>query len=288
MIEQNDGVFMLSTQHTSYWLRITPFGHIEHIHFGLKIAAGDPEPLIIKRTATTGGSVVYDQTDPLYCLKDICLEWSGIGRGDYRHSPAELKMPDGSFVCDFLYRSHRIYDGTAPMHTLPGAYDDTNSCQTLELTLIDESNDVELVMYYTVFEQTDVITRRCVLKNNNTKPLVIRRLMSLMLDMPNRGFRLITFDGGWIKEAHKHERVLQYGLFVNQSTTGASSHWHNPGFLLAAENATESYGDVYGFNLIYSGNHYGAADLSSEQLLRVMIGINPHCFEWQLKKRRIL
>jgi len=284
MIEEKDGLFRLTTNETSCWFRVTAFGHLEHIYYGARLHDQDPEGLILKRTAMLGSSVIYDPSDPTYCLDSMCLEWSGIGRGDYRHSPAELKMPDGSFACDFIYRSHRIIKGAVPMDTLPSAYSDTDDCETLELTLEDASNSVILLLYYSVFEQTDVITRRAVLKNNNEKPLVIRRLMSMTTDLPNKNYRLVTFDGGWIKEAHRHERPVAYGLYVNSSTTGASSNRHNPGFLLAESGTTDTHGGVYGFNLVYSGNHYGAVELSNHDIVRVQLGINPHCFEWTLNQ----
>ncbi len=284
MIEQCDKLFRITTNETSYWFRITDFGHLEHIHYGERLAPQDPEGLLLKRTALYGSSVVYDPSDPTYCLDNICLEWSGIGRGDYRRSPSEIKMPDGTFTCDFVYKSHRILKGCVEMDALPSSYGEESDCDTLEVTMSDESNNVELLLYYTVFWQTDVITRRAVLINRNEKPLVIRRLMSMSLDMPGRGFKLITFDGGWIKEAHKHEHALEYGIFVNSSTTGASSNRHNPGFLLAEEDAREQHGRVYGFNLVYSGNHYSAIELSNQDLARVQTGLSPHCFEWTLNK----
>jgi alpha-galactosidase len=281
MIEYSDGVFRLTTNETSYWFRVTKFGHLEHIHYGPRLRDQNPEGLALKRT---GGPVVYDESDPEYGLDRLCLEWSGIGRGDYRHSPAELKMPDGTFVCDFIYKSLRILPGYMSMEGLPTAYGEEIDCETLEVVLEDESNHVELILYYTVYAETDVITRRAVLINHNENPLVIRRLMSMMVDLPNRNFKLITFDGDWIREAHRHDRMLEYGLYVNSSVTGASSHIHNPGFLLAERDAAEERGRVYGFNLVYSGNHYGAVELSNQQIARVLMGINPHCFEWTLKK----
>ena len=284
MIDVEDGVFRLTTDTTSYWFRVTKFGHLEHIHYGERLTAQDPEPLALKRTAMVGSSVLYDESDATYCLDTMALEWSGIGRGDYRHSPAELKMPDGSFACDFLYRSHRVLPGFLPMETLPSAYGEETECDTLEITLEDESNSVQLRLYYTVYAQTDVMTRRAVLVNNNQKPLVIRRLMSMMVDLPNLGFEMVTFDGGWIREAHKHTRPVQYGMYVNESTTGASSNRHNPGFLLAEAGAGEAHGRVYGFNLVYSGNHYGAVELSAQDILRVQLGLSPHCFEWTLNQ----
>lgn len=285
MISFADSVFRITTDNTSYWFRVTRFGHLEHIHYGDRLAEGqNAEPLAVKHSIMTGSSIAYDQSDLSYSLDNLCLEWSGTGRGDYRHSPAELKMPDGTFTCDFIYKSHRIINGNVPTESLPFSYGNEKECQTLEITLLDESNKVNLYLYYTAYEKTNVITRRAVLENRNQKSLTIRRMMSMMVDLPNRNYQMITFDGGWIKEAHRHDRVLQYGLYINSSTTGASSNRHNPGFLLAQADATEQYGNVYGFNLVYSGNHYGAVELSNHDIVRVQTGINPHCFEWELKE----
>ncbi len=283
MIACADNVFKLATQHTSYWFQITRFGHLEHIYYGSLLPNDQPiEPLLLKRTAQTGGSVLYDESDETYCLDTLLLEWSGIGKGDYRETPAEIKMPDGMYTADFVYRSHEILGGSFGMETLPSSYGKADGCQTLVITLKDESNNVTLLLYYTVYAQMDVITRRAVLVNSNQKPLTVRRLMSMMIDMPNDNYRLITFDGGWIKEGHRHERALTYGVYVNSSTTGDSSNRHNPGFLLSSQGTTETRGHVYGFNLVYSGNHYGAAELCSHDTVRVLIGINPYCFEWVL------
>lgn len=283
MITCQSDEFRLDTERTSYWFRVTPFGHLEHIYYGTRLPQDQPvAPLLLKRTAVLGSSVLYNDSDPTYCLDSLCLEWSGIGKGDYRDTPAEIKMPDGTFTTDFVYQSHRVVEGFLPMQTLPSAYGQTQDCTTLEITMKDESNGVTLLLYYTVYADADIITRRAMLQNSGNKPLVVRRLLSLMLDMPNREFTLVTLDGGWIKEAHRNDRKLSYGMHVNSSTTGASSNRHNPGFLLAAKGVTEDHGMVYGFNLVYSGNHYGAVELSNHDLVRVGIGINPHCFEWPL------
>jgi len=282
MISYQDGTFRLDTEHTSYLFRVTKYGHLETIHYGESLKDQSLDAILLKHTAVIGSTVAYDAADELYSLDTLSLEWSGIGKGDYRHSPSEIRMPDGTFVTDFLYQGYRIVDGCIPMTTLPSSYGEAEDCQTLEIIMEDGPGEVSLLMYYTVFPRTDVITRRVVLENHSIKPLVIRKLMSMMIDLPNRSYSLVTFHGGWIKEAHRQDRRLQYGLFVNESTTGASGNRHNPGFLLAEQGASESYGRVYGFNLVYSGNHYEGIELSNQDLVRVMTGINPHCFEWPL------
>ena len=283
MINVTDSLFSLETNHTSYLFRVTEHGHLEHIHYGARLPLGEVSSLTTKRVIMHGSSVLYDTAKgSAYCLDNIPLEWSGVGCGDYRQTPIEVKLSNGTYRTDFVYESHEILSGCVPMETLPSAYDDEDLSQTLRLTLLDHSAALELQLYYTVFPNVDVITRRAVLVNHGVCEVFIRRLMSMQLDMENEGYSLVTFDGAWIKETHRHDRKLQYGQFVNSSTTGASSNRHNPGFLLYADGATESNGKVYGFNLVYSGNHFGLAELSPFDLVRVQLGINPHCFEWAL------
>ena len=282
MISYQDSVFYLESDHTSYLFRVTPFGHLEHIHYGERVPQGEIEPLLLKRNIMHGSSVLYSETDDAYCLDNLKLEWSGIGCGDYRQTPLEVKLSNGTFRTDFVYVSHEIVSGCIPIETLPSSYDETNAAETLVVTMQDSAGKLELLLHYTVFASVDVITRRAVLVNAGESPVSIRRIMSMQVDLENEGFSLVTFDGAWSKETHRHDRKLQYGQYVNSSTTGASSNRHNPGFLLYADGATQSHGKVYGFNLVYSGNHFGLAERSPFDLIRVQLGINPGCFEWDL------
>lgn len=285
MIQCEGKLFWLNTADTSYLFEVTQFGHLEHIYYGPVLRKGQSlEALRYKRTILLGSAICYEEKEDTYSLDNLCLEWSGIGRGDFRYSPMEIKMPDESFVNDFCFKGYEIYDGYTKANTLPTAYGTEEDCSTLIITMEDQSNQTELKLYYTVFEETNVITRRTVLINNNEKKLTIRRAFSMMVDIPNRNYELTTFHGGWIKETHRQRRKISYGMHVNASTTGNSSNRLNPGFLLSEERATEENGWVYGFNLVYSGNHMGVAELSNTDILRVAIGINSHCFEWNLNK----
>jgi len=283
MIVEQSSVFFLETQTTSYVMRVNDFKHLEHVYYGAKIERGPVDSLVYKRNIQQGSAVLYDaERDPAYSLDNVLLEWSGVGCGDYRQTPAEIKLGDGTFRTDFTFDSYRIVKGCVAPETLPAAYDDGDDAETLEITMTDRAGKMTLLMYYTTFYETDVIARRVVLVNDGTDTIVVRRLMSMQLDLENNGDSLVTFDGAWIKETHRHDRRLQYGQYVNSSTTGASSNRHNPGFLLCENETTESHGSVYGFNLVYSGNHYGLAELSPTDLVRVQLGINPFCFEWPL------
>ena len=280
MISVKDNVFRMDTVSTTYMFRSTKFGHLEHIYYGTLLDTMESADVLAqKQTIPIGSSVNYDKSDELYCLDNICLEWSDNGRGDYRLSPTELKMPDGTFVSDFVYDSHKLTEDCIPMKTLPSSY---GGDQTLVVTLRDTSCSVTLDLYYTVFEKANVITRRVAATNESENPLLIRRMMSMLIDVPDENFCMYTLDGGWIKEAHLHKRPVEYGITVNSSVTGASSNRHNPGFMLSDDHATQESGNVYGFNLVYSGNHYSVVEKSGGDMVRVSLGMNPHCFEWNL------
>ena len=279
-------VFHLRGAATSYLFRVTRYGHLEHLHFGAAVDLGDRPlesvaALAVKRPAN-GEGVTYDPDDTSYNLDRLPLEYSGLGKGDYRLPAIETTMPDGTFVTDLRYAGHSVHDGVVPCRDgLPTALAADRPCQTLQVDLAD--GEVALTLFYTVFPDTNVVTRRAVLTNHSASPLRLRRLMSQQVDLPDRGFDLVTFDGAWISEGHKHVRPLAPGVYVNSSITGFSSNRHNPGVLLARRGAGEDHGEVYGFNLVYSGNHYTAVELSQRDLVRVTSGINPIGFEWTLK-----
>ena len=279
MIKVESQVIRLETKNTTYAFRINE-GYPEHLYYGRRLVDADFTAVALKNTIDLGATVKTEGSK--FFLERNLLEYSGIGRGDYRHSPIELLMPDGTFVCDFTYDSHRIIDGAYSTEALPTA---CGEAQTLELTLKDKKfSEIKLKLNYVVFPECDVICRNVELINENDNPLYIRKLMSLMLDLAEADYHMLTLDGDWGKEAHEHRRFLESGILVNESTVGASSNKHNPAFALIEQGADESRGKVYGFNLIYSGNHYSAVERSTFDTARIMTGINPHCFLWKLSK----
>ena len=201
-------IFELHTLHTSYLLSVTEYGHLEHLYYGPKLRTPPITSLRYKRSATIGSCITYHKDDPLYSLDNLPLEYSSIGCGDYRFSPIEIVMPDKSFVADFTFQKHSIIDGPFLSDLLPGSYGNSTDCQTLILTTVDLKNHIYLTHYYTVYEESDVITRRCILQNSNKEPLQLNKIMSSLIDIPNRDFNLISFDGGWSKETHKNIRQI--------------------------------------------------------------------------------
>ena len=264
MITCENGLFHLKNAHLSLLLRVTRYGLLEQLHFGAPIESGDADALACQPGLGWGSSILLNDADTASCPEHICLAWSGSGRGDYRESPIEL---DGKST-NFCYVNHRVLESAPEMIcSLPQAH----GCkETLEITM--EQPGARLILYFSLFDTA--LTRRAVLVNTGNAPIRLHKLMSTAMDLPGE-FEMTTFDGAWAAEMNRHTLPVLRSRVVNESTTGASSNLHNPGFLLSEPEATEEAGIVYGFNLVYSGNHYGSAQLSQQGLTRVMQGINP-------------
>ena len=284
MIKKKDNVFHIDTCNTSYIFAVMPGGQLQNLYYGKRIrSTSDYSPLFEKYPIGYGNTVSYSQEDTGCSLDNICLEYSAGGKGDYRLSPIQLVMPDGSYTCDFIYKSYEIIDGVQPIKGLPHAVENGEKVHTLKIELTDKLFDVSLLLYYTCFEKYDTIVRKAQLLNNSEADIFINKMMSFNLDLPERDYSLLTFDGLWVRERCKNERELTSGIIVNQSTTGASSNRHNPFIILKKRNADEFKGNCFGFNLVYSGNHYEAIETTEYNKVRIMSGICPEYFNWQLK-----
>lgn len=288
MIRYSNGIFELHTKNTSYLFGLLPTGHLEHYYYGRKIRVHSAEGLKEKHAFAPGNTISYNAEHPEYSLEDCCLEVNGYGKGDVREPFVEVVHEDGSQTCDFVYDSYEIGNCKQYPTQLPGSYDESGEVETLLVRLKDKSYPLTLVLQYCVYETCDVITRTATLINEGDTAVSVKRLLSLQLDLPSMGFRMSTFTGGWAREMHRTDTVVQAGKLVNSSMTGTSSNRANPFVMLSEEHTTEDFGTAYGFNIIYSGNHYEACEVSSYGKTRFVCGMNPQCFSWQLDGGEVL
>lgn len=282
-ISGEQAAFHLLTENTSYLIRITESGHPSHLYYGRKIDAeneSDLAPLIERREFEIGNTVVYSEEHPTVMLEDMCLEMSSLGHGDVREPFIELIKPNGSRSCDFLFDSAQIDDKLPRLEGLPTSYDENGKGEHLCLTLKDGKLVLELNYY--VYPDCDIITRTARLINNGSEKIELLRLLSLQLDLFGAGWAVTNFRGAWTREMNKYTIPLPAGKIVNESRTGCSSNRANPFFMLHSADATESWGDVYGFNLIYSGSHYSAVEVNAYDKTRVVCGIQPQGFQFTL------
>ncbi|WP_026508199.1 alpha-galactosidase [Butyrivibrio sp. MC2013] len=281
--------FILETASTSYIFRLLPTGQLEHLYYGRKLVipngseAAALAALTEKHAFAPGNTNVYDDEHKSYSLEDMRLEMSSYGKGDIREPFICIRHWDGSTSSDFIYDSYEIMDDTLHLADMPSSYDESGCAQTLSIRLIDRSYDQVLYLNYVIYEAADVICRNARLVNGSAESVTLLRLMSMMLDFDRSGYVFTSFRGAWAREMQREDCLLTGGKYIASSYTGTSSNRCNPFFMLHPLETTEDTGIVYGFNLVYSGNHYECAESSSFGKTRVLSGINPEGFAYTLE-----
>jgi alpha-galactosidase len=283
MIRKKNECYILETKDTTYCFRQLPTGHLEQLYYGRRIDLSESiGPIIEKRRFLEGNLIAYSKENPQYALENLCLEISSMGKGDIREPFMQILHHDGGSTSNFLFQSDCIQSIKKPLATLPSAYDDSEEAQSLEISLYDKNYDLTLVLTYAVFYNSNVITKSAKLINHSQNEVRIDRLMSGQLDLDTNEYVITTFHGAWAREMKRCDLPCQPGIYINDSKTGTSSNRSNPFFFLSKEGTTEEYGECYGFNLIYSGNHYGAVEVNSMGKVRVLQGIQPFGFSYYL------
>lgn len=284
MIHEKNLVFTLHTAWSTYMFRVNETHHLEHLYYGRRIGTTDRiDPLYDKHTIQTGNAVSYDEEHPSLTLDNICLEYSTYGKGDFREPPMLFTRQNGDRVADFLYAEHRIVKGKPRTFSgLPESYGDKHNCTTLVVVLKEKASALRLELFYTTFDHADVIVRRTTIANDTNEILELDRIASLQLDLPRSDYSLITFDGAWARERYRTTEKLRAGIHVNDSKTGVSSSRHNPCIFLTTDAHDDNHGDCYGCNLVYSGDHAQSIETSPFGKVRLLTGLNPTTFGWQL------
>ena len=278
MIQKIDNYFKLDTQNTSYLFEINGAGIAEHLYYGPYIETRDVDFLRQKREFEPGSTLLMQKDYPGFSLEDALLEMSSYGKGDIREPLVEICHADGSFTSDFRYDGYTIDREKKPLATLPASYDDLGEAEHLLITLYDKQYDLTLEMHYYVYAADNVITKTVKLINSSKETVKLNRLLSNQLDLPDSGYKVINFTGAWTREVQRTDTILTAGKYVNDTYAGVSSNRANPFTMLAQPYTTEDYGQCYGFNLVYSGNHYTSFEVNSFGKTRVVSGINPRSF----------
>lgn len=279
--------FHLQTETLSYILRIYPTGHLGHVYFGARIEEPfNIEHLVPEYKIEVGNQVIYHEDDRTFNLNTSQMEISTYGKGDYRDPMIHMRFEDGSRLANFLYQSHEILEDKPHFPEMPEARSSTlEPIETLKVTLRDDVQHVEVDLYYSLFLDANVITRRAVVRNGDVQEILLEKVMSMNIDMPNDDYDLISLDGAWINERQLHEHPLKSGLIRIDSKKGVSSNDHNPFIAIKEKNTDENKGRCYGFSLIYSGNFEATAEVSPHNILRILMGIQSFDFFWPLKKQ---
>jgi alpha-galactosidase len=258
-------------------------GQLGHLYFGKAIKHCPDFSRFQRYDIPIAASCHPYLDDPAFSLENVRQEYPSYGNSDFREPAINVSKYNDMHIPTFKYQSFEITAGKPKLKGLPATFvKDFNKASTLKIHLRDDYLQANLTLIYTIFSDLPIITRSVLIENKGNEALCIKRIMSAALDLPDKDFHFIHLAGAWGRERHVKVRKLDSGIQSISSLRGASSHHHNPFLALKRLDATEHYGEVYGFNLVYSSNFLIQAEVDHYDVTRILLGIHPFGFEWKL------
>ncbi len=289
MIKVLNDYFILETKNTSYVFKKIETGHLLHLYYGSKIDSNleSLESLEKSYLSSFGNNIYYSDDKKEINFEVMPQEVSTFGKGDMRNPMIKLLHKNGVTTTDLRYDTHEVTN-VFNYKDMPSVKDDLKEGECLLITLKDFENKVTLKLAYNVFSKDDVITRKHILINESKEELEVLRAFSNNLDLRNNNYQMRSFHGAWANEMNVYDRDLVIGRTIAEALTGTSSARCNPFIMIHSKGAQEDSGEVFGFNLLYSGNHQESAEVDFFNNARVLQGMNPETFRYILKPNESL
>ncbi|GAM64998.1 alpha-galactosidase [Vibrio ishigakensis] len=108
-----------------------------------------------------------------------------------------------------------------------------------------------------------MLSKKITLTNQGQETYQLDKL-ALTIPLPYRAKELESYSGRWSREFQSHRQTLEHGLFSQENRRGRTSHEYFPGCLLGSANFAQQIGEVWGFHLGWSGNHFWRAEAKSD------------------------
>ncbi|MBD5129549.1 MAG: alpha-galactosidase [Ruminococcaceae bacterium] len=278
--EQNK-FFRLVTKNTEYQMKADNFGVLKHLWYGKHVNT-DMDYLLQYPEISFSGNIYEAENDRTYSLNTLPLEYSCEGNGDFRVWALSAEHPDGTRALDLRFADFEVRKGGYAFPGLPAVYSDENETETLEVTLEDACSNICVTLFYGVLEELDIITRAAVITGGR-ETVYLERAASLCLDIPRGEWEWVHFHGRHAMERVTERAKLVHGVQESSSVRGASSHQQNPAVLLCSPDCTETSGECIGAALMYSGSFSAKIQLDEVDQTRLVMGINPDQFRWELR-----
>lgn len=282
---KDENMFHLSNNKFSMFVQIHESGMVLCPYFGKHLSELDAEAINSASpdwyntyfSTKQGGENLYDN---LWLNSSSFLVPTSRGM-DSRPSAICVEGFEDNKL-DFRYESYRIYSGKPSFEIMPYIRDGGDA-QTLELVLRDKYKNLVLVLSLTVFEKYNCIVRNTKLINNTDNNLWLTNAMSYVQDFARADLDVIHFPGEWAFERQFRREHLVEGRKVISTSSGRSSHEHNPFVIISEPQTDENHGDAYAFSMMYSGSFKCEASVSKTGVTRVVMGLNNEDFRYEIK-----
>jgi len=279
---ENERIFKLDTKNTSYVIGIADKeGFVGHAYYGKKL--GNDALSYLMRIYESFGTPETNNRDRLSFYDAFPMEYPTHGIGDFRESALRVEDVNGHWANKLTYRSYEIFKGKKKLAGLPATWcEQDEDCETLELTLEDKEAKLAVVLSYSVFNDVDAVVRHARIINESDKTVYVTKAMSASFDIDNNEFDKIVLYGSWARERHIDRTPVSYGIQMSRSSRGEGGHQEHAFTALLEKNTDQNKGEVYGMDLIYSGNFRTLQERNQFDNIRMMTGINPEDFRWEL------
>ena len=273
IFNESTKTFYLENGRITYAMRINA-GHLAHLYFGAYIPCDD-----ILYTVTGGSNPLYVVAPDGYIHEGNAPEINTFGNGDYREPTLHVQNDAGDRICELFYLSHEIVNKKPQISNMPSL----DGGETLIIHMGDKVSDFYCDLYYTVYDDCDVIARRTVYKNGANTPVKLLRAYSFTLELPDKDYRALTLYGSWARERAVQITPMLNGVIQADSKRTSPSHTANPFMAVLAKDANENYGDVFGISLIYSSSFVLKMQGTHSGDTLITGGINDFDFSWTLE-----
>ena len=274
--------FRLDTPHSSYIIAIVDeAGYLGHCYYGKRI----PDDNMQYRMRIFEDAIVpsVNHRETARFQEMLPTEYPGNDVGDFREPCLRVEDAHGARAVSLTYAGHKIYPGKPELEELPATFGAEDACTTLELYCHDPVLNLNVTLLYTVFEDVDAITRSARIENAGAEKIKLTQALSACLDLNDRHYDVVTLHGAWARERMICRRRLAMGRQSAESKRGISSAQENPFIALADHTATQERGEVFAMNFVYSGNFIAQAERSEQGDTRMVMGIHPVGFGWNLQ-----
>ncbi|RAJ36805.1 alpha-galactosidase [Kitasatospora sp. SolWspMP-SS2h] len=220
-------LWMLTTPHSSYVVRLDDRDRLRHLHWGARLTPEQAAALPHVLDVATN----FDG--------ELAEEYPGEGGARFGVPALRVVHPDGSRSTEWQPAGHRVEDGL------------------LVLSFRERLGPLELDLCYRVHPDSDAVDRWTELRHTGADgpPVRIGQLAAARWTLPLRAdYRLGHVTGGWSAENRLAREPLARAETVLTSRRGITGHQANPWVALDAGDADEEHGEVWTSALAWSGS----------------------------------
>ncbi len=253
-------VWLLTTSQSSYAMGVSPDGSLLNLYWGAPLWRIADLPAATERRDISS-------FDPHQMLENE--EFPGWGGPRYYEPALKVTREDGGRDLVLQYVSHRMSA--------------TNLENSLDITMKDIHDDIEVVLHYAVYPDYGVLRRSSTIYNKTPHVFTVESAQSAVWNLPpGDGYQLSYLSGRWASETQLTREPIHSGEIVMESRKGHTSHYVNPWFAIDNGNAGEENGPVWFGALGWSGNWRIAVEQTAYRQVRVTGGFNPFDFAYPL------